>query len=177
MKISYKKTLFTISGIICFAGITACGRSQNHPAPTGIETGGTLQPDVSNQDFNEFEVSPTPLPVPTKITPTPTIAVPSVSDPAAPTENVSSVTNEDFLNSTPLPDSSSASTVTLTPTTADIFSIKPEVSYQKVSNVEGVDVYFSEDKENPKVIVCRDGMYHSFDWEYNLNYGIPLVSI
>lgn len=167
-----------MSGIICFAGIAACGQSENNAVPTQVEAGGTPLPvDISNQDFNESEVSPTPLPVPTKITPIPTIAVPSVSDPAAPTENVSSVTNEDFLNSTPLPDSSSASTVTPTPTTADIFSINPEVSYQKVSNVEGVDVYFSEDKENPQVIVYRDGQYHSFDWDYHLDYGIPVVTV
>ncbi len=161
LKISYKKTLFTISGIICFAGITACGQSQNHPAPTGIETGKTLQPvDISDQDLRELEApTPTPLPVPAKTTLTPK-ATPTIITTPTPTIAVP--------NSSPVPTPPLDPTISYWKTTLE--KNRP-VDYFN----EEIAVYFSEEATRQQVIVCVNENYYIFDWNYHLDYGDPIV--
>lgn len=190
-----KKHLFVAGFISAVAGtfsFVSCG-SRGKISEISMEAGAIISPLLPLAQISPPKSSNTisdTIPETTKI---PTlipkkIVSPSLADSSATEKNITKVeppsdVSEDLDESDPLLPAVIASypvpvkekEIYLEETLDSAF--RSDISYLKISIPEYVDVYFSREKAMPQIIVCSEGKVHCYDWDYNLDYGDPIVCV
>ncbi len=179
-----KKIVFTLLLGIGLLETSACGKeASTNVVPTGSLAGENIP--LPTSDFGQTEnsaaastntgiITPTDASAPSLV---PSSDVTSVTGmPATPAPS-SAPTNKPIPTNTPTPKPTAFPKPTATPTPPPPYN--PEISYLSVPVVGGnITVYISKDQAHPQVIVQKtDGNSCSFDWDYNLECGSPIVYI
>lgn len=151
----FTRILLAILCIVELLCITACGKQAEVGTVPTNQAGenSPLSTDISGQNL-----TPTPLtkPIARRI-----------------------LTPRPKPSPTPTPTPTPTLTPTPSPTPTPTPPLNPLLSYLEISvNKEDIVVYISKDPMKPEVLVGKaGGKFHSFSWDYNLDYGTPVIDI